>query len=68
MNQVARLKTGAMSAANETIGLNDVESDLERARFDHQAKNFALQQEFNGKRDKLRAEYHERIQQITGES
>jgi hypothetical protein len=56
-----------MAATNETIELNDVESDLERARFDHQAKLFALQQEFNGKRDKLRAEYHERVQEITGD-
>jgi hypothetical protein len=67
MNQVTRLKAGAMSAANETIGLNDIESDLEKARFDHQAKNLALVQEFNLKRDKLRAEYHERVQQITGD-
>jgi len=67
MNQVARLRTGTLAAATETIELNDTESDLERARFDHQAKLFALQQEFNGKRDKLRQEYHERVQEITGE-
>ena len=67
MQQVTRLKAGSMAATNETIELNDVESDLERARFDHQAKLFALQQEFNGKRDKLRAEYHERVQEITGD-
>ena len=65
--QVTRLKAGTLAAANETIELNDVETDLERARFDHQAKLFALQQEFNGKRDKLRQEYHERVQEITGE-
>jgi hypothetical protein len=67
MNQVARLRTGTLAATTETIELNDTESDLERARFDHQAKLFALQQEFNGKRDKLRQEYHERVQEITGE-
>ena len=67
MNQVARLRTGTLASTTETIELNDTESDLERARFDHQAKLFALQQEFNGKRDKLRQEYHERVQEITGE-
>jgi hypothetical protein len=67
MQQVTRLKAGTLAATNETIELNDIESDLEKARFDHMAKNFALQQEFNGKRDKLRAEYHERVQEITGE-
>ena len=68
MQSVARLKTGAMAAVNETISLNDVESDLEKARFDHQTKLLALQQEFNGKRDKLRQEYHERVQEITGDA
>jgi hypothetical protein len=62
--QVTRLKSGG--AVNETIELNDVETELEKARFDHQTRQFALQQEFNGRRDKLRAEYHERVQQITG--
>ena len=65
--QVTRLKGGTVAAVNETIGLNDVETELEKARFDYQAKLFALQQEFNTKRDQLRAEYHERIQHITGE-
>jgi hypothetical protein len=64
--QVTRLKSGPVAAVNETIELNDVHSELEKARFDHDAKMFALQQEFCGKRDKLRAEYHERVQQITG--
>jgi hypothetical protein len=67
MNQVTRLKTGAVAQTNETIGLNDVETDLERARFDHQARNFALQSEYNAKRDKLREEYHARVQEITGD-
>lgn len=67
MQQVTRLKAGAVAATNETIELNDVETDLEKARFDHQAKLFALQQEFNGKRDRLRQEYHEQVQEITGE-
>jgi hypothetical protein len=66
MNQVTRLKAGMLAATTETIELNDVETDLEKARFDHQAKLFALQQEFNGKRDRLRHEYHERVQEITG--
>jgi hypothetical protein len=65
---VTRLKAGTLAATTETIELNDVETDLEKARFDHQAKLFALQQEFNGKRDKLRQEYHERVQAITGDS
>jgi hypothetical protein len=68
VNQVTRLKAGMLAATNETIELNDVETDLEKARFDHQAKLFALQQEFNGKRDRLRQEYHERVQEITGEA
>lgn len=65
--QVTRLKSGT-AAINETItiALNDTETELEKARFDHQAKLFSLQQEFNGKRDKLREEYHERVQEITG--
>jgi hypothetical protein len=65
MNQVTRLKAGTLAATNETIELNDVETDLEKARFDHQAKLFALQQEFNGKRDALRKAYHERVSEIT---
>ena len=68
MNQVARLRTGTLAGTTETIELNDVESDLEKARFGHQSKLFALQQEFNAKRDKLRHEYHERVQEITGEN
>ena len=64
--QVTRLKSGAIAAANETIELNDIHNDLEKARFEYQAKEFALIQEFNAKRDKLRAEYHERTQQIIG--
>jgi hypothetical protein len=67
MNQVTRLKAGTVAATNETIELNDIETDLEKARFDHQARLFALQQEFNAKRDKLRSEYHARVQEITGE-
>lgn len=67
MQQVTRLKAGTLAAANETIELNHTQSDLEMARFDHQAKLFALQQEFNGKRDRLISEYHERVQEITGE-
>ncbi len=66
MQSVARLKTGSLAATSETIGLNDVETDLEKARFEHTTKLFALQAEFNGKRDKLRSEYHERVQEITG--
>jgi hypothetical protein len=66
MQSVARLKSGTLASATETIQLNDVESDLEKARFDHMARNLALQQEYNAKRDKLRAEYHERVQEITG--
>ena len=65
-NTVARLKSGSLAAVNDTIGLNDIETELEKARFDHQAKLFALQTEFNGKRDKLREEYHARVQEITG--
>jgi hypothetical protein len=66
MNQVTRLKAGTLAATNETIELNDIESDLEKARFDHQAKQFSLQQDYIAKRDKLRQEYHERVQEITG--
>jgi hypothetical protein len=65
-SQITRLKSGTMASVNDTIGLNDIETELEKARFDHQAKLFALQTEFNGKRDKLREEYHERVQEITG--
>ena len=54
--QVTRVK-GGTAAVNDTIELNDVEVELEKARFDHQARLFALQQEFNAKRDKLRTEY-----------
>ena len=67
MNQVARLRAGTLAATTETIELNNVESDLEKAQFDHHAKLFALQQEFQTKRDKLRQEYHERVQEITGD-
>jgi hypothetical protein len=43
---VTRLKTGALASVNETIGLNDTQSELEKARFDYDAKLFALNQEF----------------------
>jgi hypothetical protein len=66
-NQVTRLKSGALASANETIELNSTHSELEQARFEHEAKNFALQQKFVLDRDKLRAEYHERVQEITGQ-
>jgi len=62
---VTRLKTGAMAQVNETIGLNDTQSELERARFDHDAKMFALNQEFVERRDKLRREYHTKVGEIT---
>jgi hypothetical protein len=68
MQSVARLKSGTLASASETIQINDTESELEQARFSHQARLFALQQEFNGKRDKLRQEYHERVQEITGDT
>jgi hypothetical protein len=41
--------------------------EVEKANFDYQAKLSALQQQFLGKRDKLRHEYHERVQEITGD-
>lgn len=62
---VTRLKTGTLASVNETIGLNDTISETERATFDFQAKNIALQQEFIGKRDKLRQEYVARLAEIT---
>jgi len=65
LNQVARLKTGALASANDTIETNRIESDIEQARFDHQAKQFALQQDFVAKRDKLREEFHARVHEIT---
>jgi hypothetical protein len=66
LNQITRLKTGTVAATNETIDINKRESDLEQARFEHQAKLFALSQEFNTKRDKLRQEYHDKVQEISG--
>ena len=66
MNQVTRLKSGNLAASNETIEINNVQSELERASFDHQAKQFALQQDFIAKRDKLRQEYHDKVQEISG--
>jgi len=66
MNQVTRLKSGTLAATTETIEINKRESDLEQARFEHQAKLFALSQEFNTKRDKLRQEYHDQVQEISG--
>jgi hypothetical protein len=35
--------------------------------FNYQTKLFALQQEFNTKRDALRSEYHAALAEITGE-
>jgi hypothetical protein len=64
--QVTRLKAGPIAAVNETIGLNDTQSELEKARFDHDAKLFALNHEFCSKRDALRSEYHSRVREITG--
>jgi hypothetical protein len=68
MNQITRLKTNSLASTNETIGLNDIESDLEKARFEHQTRLLALQNEFNQKRDKLRGEYHAKVADITGDS
>jgi len=62
---VTRLKTGALASVNETIGLNDTQSELEKARFDYDAKLFALNQEFCDRRDKMRKEYHAKIAEIT---
>jgi hypothetical protein len=63
--QVTRLKSGPLAAANDTIELNSTQSEIERARFEHDAKMFALQVEFSTKRDKLREEYHTRLAEIT---
>jgi hypothetical protein len=50
--------TGKQATAIErTIALNNSDTEIDRARFDYQAKLFALQQEFNVKRDALRTEY-----------
>jgi len=66
VTSVTRLKTGPVASVNETIGLNDTQSELEKARFDYDAKMFSLNQEFCVKRDKLREEYHARLAEITG--
>jgi len=65
VTSVTRLKTGPVASVNETIGLNDTQSELEKARFDYDAKMFSLNQEFCVKRDKLREEYHVRLAEIT---
>jgi hypothetical protein len=62
MAALARIGGKQTAELNETIALNDVESDVEKARFDHQAKLFALQQEFNARRDALRSEYHAKVE------
>ena len=53
------------AAVAETIALNDTQSDVDKARFDYEAKMFALQAEFRERSDKLKAEYHEQLQAIT---
>jgi len=65
VTSVTRLKTGPVASVNETIGLNDTQSELEKARFDYDAKLFALNQEFCDRRDKMRKEYHAKIAEIT---
>jgi hypothetical protein len=68
MATLARVVGGKQAAAiTDTIALNDVDQAIEKARFDYQAKLFALQQEFNAKRNLLRTEYHEALAVITGE-
>ena len=57
----------AEAAVRETIALNDVQMDLERAKFEHDSKMLALQAEFAERRDKIRAEYHARVHELTGE-
>jgi len=54
-----------MTQVNETIGLNDTQSELEKARFDYDAKLFSLNQEFCDRRDKMRKEYHAKLAEIT---
>ena len=62
---VTRLKTSGLASVNETIGLNDTQSELEKARFDYDAKLFHLNEEFCERRDKMRKEYHARLAEIT---
>jgi hypothetical protein len=69
MGTLARLGGLGKQAAevNGTIALNDTDSEIEKARFNYQTKLFALQNEFNTKRDGLRTEYHAALAEITGE-
>lgn len=53
------------AAVAETIALNNTQSDVDKARFDYEAKMLALQAEFRERSDKLKAEYHEQLQAIT---
>jgi hypothetical protein len=61
---VAKFKSTA--AVNGAIDLNDRQAELDKARFDHDTKQWALQQEFCSKRDLLRLEYHARVTSIMG--
>jgi hypothetical protein len=63
-NTVTALRK-ADAAIRETIELNDTQTELEKARFDHDTKMLALQHEFAARRDALRAEYHARVAEIT---
>lgn len=54
------------AAVAETIALNDTQGSVDKARFDFEARMFALQAEFRERSDKLKAEYHEQLAAITG--
>jgi len=68
MSTIVKFDGKQTTAINGTIALNDADTEIERARFAYQTKLFALQQEFNVKRDALRTEYHAALAGITGEA
>jgi hypothetical protein len=53
------------AAVQETIALNDTQVSVDQARFNFEAKMFALQAEFRERSDKLKAEYHDQLAGIT---
>lgn len=65
---ITRLKTGALASVNETIRINDIEMEIEKENFNHQARLEALGLEFRQRRDKLREEHQARLAEITGDA
>ena len=64
MAAITRLKFD--SATQDSIELNEVDAELNKARFEYEAKLAALAAEFNSRRDGLRRDYHAKVSEITG--